>query len=172
MKWTAGRLTGVKCAGAGVMNEAALAAFFVNMLMPTMKLEDLIQRLREIPQQVEAAAEAGLLEAAKVVQEEAKAWIGQEHDNWPPLAASTIEEKARLGYDVPTPLLRDGQLRDSIEISVAGHEAFIGSNLEYAKVHEHGDSHVPPRPFLSSALAVKDKEIGKVIERVIATRLR
>jgi hypothetical protein len=40
--------------------------------------------------------------------------IGKEHEMWPPLAESTIRDKQRHGFPTPKPLLRTGEMRDSV----------------------------------------------------------
>lgn len=73
---------------------------------------------------------------------------------WEPLADSTLAEKARLGLPSPSPLLRTGELRDSItyetQVSPASAVVMLFSTSEYAPVQElgGGPSHIPPRPFI------------------------
>jgi len=47
---------------------------------------------------------------------QAKAQIGKQHEEWPPLAPSTLAKKS-----ADTPLLETGEMRDSIEWIVRGH---------------------------------------------------
>ena len=97
-------------------------------------------------------------QACKIVQKKAKSAIGQEHELWPDLAASTIADKARQGYLTPKPLLRSGEMRDSIEYTVHGMEGSVGSNDPVAVFQELGTSRIPARSFLaSSAIASEDK---------------
>lgn len=96
--------------------------------------------------------------ACRMVQAKAKAAIGREHEEWPALAESTIKDKERKGYKVPAPLLRTGELRDSIQYTVRGNEGCVGSDNDKALWHELGTSRIPPRSFLvSSAIACEDK---------------
>lgn len=98
-----------------------------------------------------------LMEGAAV---EAKAMIGHELPEWPPLAPSTVAEKARLGFTGQVsdtdPLLRTGRLRDSIkaEAEAIGYlvEGVIGSDDSVAADQELGTSKIPPRPFLAPAM--------------------
>src|SRR3954469_19854677 len=77
----------------------------------------------------------GLSKAAKIVQDEARAEVGHYQEGvgdfiaWPELADATKEDRLRKGYTENDPLLRSGELRDSIEVamSVSGLEAQIGS---------------------------------------------
>jgi hypothetical protein len=97
-------------------------------------------------------------EACKIVQKKAKAAIGKDHEMWPPLAESTISDKQHHGFPTPKPLLRTGELRDSIQYVVHGVEGAVGSDLERAVWQELGTSRIPPRSFLvSSAIASEDR---------------
>jgi HK97 gp10 family phage protein len=92
-----------------------------------------------------------------VLEAEAKGYIGSYQEGWPKLAPSTIAEKTALGYAPPdNPLLRTGDMRDSIEHQTEstgdGALGIIGSNDEAAKFHEIGTSRMPPRPFLALAM--------------------
>jgi hypothetical protein len=75
-----------------------------------------------------------------------------------PLAESTIRDKAAHGYKTPAPLLRSGEMRDSIEYVVHGDEGCVGSNSDVAVFQELGTSRIPPRSFLvSAAISSEDK---------------
>lgn len=99
--------------------------------------------------------------------ERAKALVGQEQDGWPPLSGATvygfhhpragwIPGKLELGYgDFESPLLRTGEMRDSIEFAIVGLVGEVGSNDKRALWQELGtaaDYPIPPRPFLSKGL--------------------
>lgn len=118
--------------------------------------------------------ERALKRAARLVEREAKASIGEYQAAappfaaWAPLAASTMEEKTRLGYAPPdNPLLRTGELRDSIshevDANVHGGEAVIGSPSEVAVFQELGTRTIPPRSFLGSAAVRKADEIVDIL---------
>lgn len=115
------------------------------------------------------ASQAALGRAAKVVQRDAQARIGHyqgevgQFQDWAPLAESTEEEKARLGYPLDAPLLRDGELRDSIKTEVYPHEAVIGSKLKKAAYQEFGTPTIPPRPFLGPAAFGNQKRIVAIL---------
>jgi hypothetical protein len=107
---------------------------------------------------LEAAGPKIIERACQIVQKKAKAAIGKDHEEWAPLAESTIANKQHHGYPTPKPLLRSGKLRDSIEYQVHGLEGSVGSDLEIAVYQELGTSRIPPRSFLaSSAIASEDK---------------
>lgn len=74
---------------------------------------------------------------------------------WPPLAESTIEDKEKKGYPVPSPLKRTGDMAASYkkEVLVAELAMVIGSPEAKALWQEMGTSRgIPPRPVCSTAL--------------------
>src|SRR5258708_4156170 len=103
-----------------------------------------------IPREIER----GLAEVGEVTAKLAQNYIGHEHHEWPPLAASTIADKEAHNFAVPRPLLRTGHLRDSIkaEVDVIDYTVVVGSNDHKAAWHEFGTRRMPPRPFLSMAM--------------------
>jgi phage gpG-like protein len=107
----------------------------------------------------EAVTEHLTQKSAEDVQKNAKARIGEYQDYtgpfnaWAPLAESTMEDRAAKGYAPNEPLLREGDLRDSIEIERRHDEAVVGSKSDIALWQELGtDRGIPPRPFLGPAL--------------------
>jgi phage gpG-like protein len=107
--------------------------------------------------------------AAKHVQKEAKSYFGHYQDQagpnpaWPQLAEATQDTRAKLGYAPNEPLLRDGKLRDSIDIEVDGHHAYVGSEDEVMLYQELGTSKIPPRPVLASAAFNTADEVADII---------
>lgn len=116
--------------------------------------------------------------AAKIVQADAKYRIGQYQNDtgpfpaWDPLTPGTIQDKQRQGFGVPDPLLRTGQMRDSIDIEVGEDGFAVGSRDPIARYQELGTEgpnpapdgyHVPPRPFLGPALYENREEVVKSV---------
>jgi hypothetical protein len=126
-----------------------------------MKLLTLLEAVAEfeaVGRDLEALGPHVIERACKIVQAKAKAAIGKEHEMWPPLAESTIADKQHHGFPTPKPLLRTGELRDSIEYQVHGNEGAVGSDSPIAVYQELGTSRIPPRSFLvSSAIASEDR---------------
>ncbi len=97
-------------------------------------------------------------QAGQLVEETAKAEIGHYQPSagpfpaWAPLADSTEAEKVRLGYPAGAPLLRTGELRDSISHTTKGDRTVIGSTDQRMVYHEFGTNRIPPRPVLGPAL--------------------
>jgi phage gpG-like protein len=90
---------------------------------------------------------------------------------WPPLAESTIREKERLGYP-DTPLLRTGDLRDSlIDPAQAVHDATArsftwGSDVDYAVYHQDGGSvegRPPQRTVLDISVDIRQELEGALL---------
>jgi hypothetical protein len=108
-----------------------------------------------------------LEKAAKMVEDEAKDAIGTYRYGWPQLAESTQEDRVRQGYSANEPLLRAGDLRDSIEHVVVHHEsaAYVGSNNPIAVYQELGTVDIPPRSFLGGAARAKEHEIHEEIAK-------
>jgi len=121
-------------------------------------LLEFIAAIPAIERDLHASGPKIIEEACKIVQKKAKAAIGKEHEEWAPLAESTIADKQKLGFPTPKPLLRTGELRDSIRYTVNGNEGAVGSDLDRAVWQELGTSKIPPRSFLvSSAISSEDK---------------
>lgn len=119
----------------------------------------------------ELAIKAALEKSARIVEREAKREIGHlqpevgPFQDWEELADSTKEDKERKGYVFNSdynPLLRTGELRNSISHEVKGHEAAIGSTSQVMVYQEFGTSKIPPRAVLGPAI-YKNKEIIKII---------
>lgn len=123
------------------------------------------------------SAHKGLEKAAKLIEKDAKRQIGHYQpsvgpfQDWAPLAESTEEEKARLGYPLDAPLLREGQLRDSIEHEVSGLEAVVGSKSDIAAYQEFGTRTIPPRPFIGPAAFKNKKAIQEILGKAVVEGL-
>lgn len=106
----------------------------------------------------EAVTEHLTEKSAEMVQKNAKARLGDYQDytgpfnSWPELADSTKADRVAQGYAENEPLLRTGDLRDSIEVTRHHDEAVVGSTSDIALWQEIGTERMPPRPFLGPAL--------------------
>ncbi len=138
-------------------------------------LADWIAHLKraELSLKFELETEVGACMASAA--KKAKSFIGNQQDGWADLAASTIEEKSALGYPVPAPLLREGELRDSIdhEVETRGPEiiGLVYSDDEIAEYQEYGTSRIPPRPFIVPALVQTEPEIEKALSETLMRAL-
>jgi len=103
------------------------------------------------------ALRKGLDRVGALIERSAKAEIGfyqgavGEFAAWEPLADSTEAEKARLGFEPDAPLLRTGDLRESIGHEVGGLEVVTGSTSDVMVYQELGDEKLPPRAVLGPA---------------------
>jgi phage gpG-like protein len=98
----------------------------------------------------------GIVEAgAQEVQDTARGMIGFYHDDphWPELSPEYEAAKVKAGYEADAPLLRTGEMRDSIthSISLDGNSATIGTDDQKMVWHELGTDRMPPRPVMSPA---------------------
>lgn len=76
---------------------------------------------------------------------------------WQPLAASTVRDRVRRGYEGDHPILwRTGELAASLSERGAAGNIFetskrglrVGTSIPYASFHEYGTSRMPPRPLV------------------------
>ena len=100
---------------------------------------------------------AALTKGAIRVERLAKSKIGTYQpeagpfSEWRELAESTQADRRGKGFNEDDPLLRTGELRDSIGYTVEPHEAAVGSASQIASYQELGTRTIPPRSFLGSA---------------------
>lgn len=142
----------------------------------THSLKDLARDLTQITVAFELARHEALDHACRIVKEEAKGVIGTYEYGWPQLAPSTQEQRARLGFAANEPLLRTGDLRDSISHYVEGDTGYVGSPSKIALAQELGTSKIPPRSFLGGAARAKEAEIhalgATALQKAVAGALK
>lgn len=133
---------------------------------------DFATHLQRVMMAEVVAVNQGLVAAAKLIQKTAQAEIGHlqpqygHYAAWAELADSTKRDKARLGYVFNkdyNPLLRTGELRESIHYTVQGLDALIGSASDILVYQECGTAHIPPRPVLGLAAYRKEQEVLKIL---------
>lgn len=123
------------------------------------------------------AEQKALETCARLVEKTAKEAIGEYQPavgpfpEWAPLADSTEYQKAQMGYPADAPLLREGDLRDSIQHEVHGNEAVIGSKSDIAAYQEFGTATIPPRPFVGPAAFRNKEKIQRIIGEATVTGL-
>ncbi len=138
-------------------------------------LAELAKVLSQNSKKAVAQAEAGLAEAARLIQADAQRRVsgegggGDVSPDWAPLAPATEARKAALGYDSDAPLAGSGALRDSIVVEQDGAAVKVGSTLDVAAYQEFGTATIVPRPFLGPALLANQEQIVKLVgERAVA----
>jgi hypothetical protein len=98
---------------------------------------------------------------AELIEKRAKEKIGEYQEQagpfiaWAELADATKADREHQGFPENEPLLRKGELRDSIEHIVIDDEAHVGSNSDVAVFQELGTAKMPPRSFLGGAAVEK-----------------
>lgn len=125
------------------------------------------------------AMEAG----AVIVEEAAKAEIGHYQrenmgddrgrwEGWAELKPATKKDRLRQGYDENDPLLRSGEMRDSIEHVSTMKYFVVGSKSDILLWQELGTARIQPRSVLALALfrstPLVMRLIGKTIEKTLA----
>ncbi len=132
-------------------------------------LSALAAHLEGVAARIPPAEHVALEEIGQRVQTVARGKIGNEQAGWAPIAASTLADKERHGYPVPSPLLRTGALKESISHEVKGNEVAIGSPEMDALWQELGTSRgIPPRSFLgSSMIDTKEANLGSLVFAMI-----
>ena len=112
-----------------------------------------VAHLEQVKRNVAALSPAVVERGCEMIRDEAQRVIGKGYSDWPPLQPATIADRVKQGYYPNKPLLRTGELRESIEITIAsdGLSGEVGSNNDKAVWHELGTSRVPPRSFLREA---------------------
>ena len=131
-------------------------------------LADLARQFQRVNVALSKEIDRSLEEIGKYVTTVAQAKIGDQQPSvsspqgegfplWEPLKDETEAEKVALGYAAGEPLLREGDMRDSIGFEVSGtYEAeavTVGATDKKAEFHEFGTASIPPRPFLGAAMA-------------------
>ena len=126
-------------------------------------LEDFAKHLLAMPAELTIVQHEILEDACKIVEEEAKRVIGTYDYQWTPLAESTKRDRVSKGFPADEPLLRTGELRDSISHEVVSHDtAYVGSPSKIALYQELGTKTIPPRSFLGGAARAKEEEIHEL----------
>lgn len=131
------------------------------------------RHLAKVAAKGEAVADHMTKVSAQVVKDDAQWRIGAYQDAvgpfnaWEPLAHSTVMDRIRKGYTPFDPLLRTGEMRDSIAVDVTGQTAVIGSDSDIAVWQELGTKHIPPRPFLGPAAAAAGPKIGHATAAIL-----
>lgn len=102
----------------------------------------------------------GLEKSVELIEKTARSEFGQYQPAvgafpaWVELADYTKDERLKLGFSENDPLLRTGDLANSLEHAVdfSRLEGGVGSTDERMVYHEFGTVNMPPRPVLGPAL--------------------
>jgi len=120
-------------------------------------LEQFAREMSSASASIATGLEAGFRVIVKEIEETAKEEIGVYQPAygpfkpWAPLAESTKADRVRQGYSEDEPLLRSGELRESIQSEIVGLAAIVGTKSEIGLWQEVGTASIPPRPFIGPA---------------------
>ena len=120
-------------------------------------LADLAKHFERIADIQDVVDKVILTKGAIRLERRAKSKIGHYQDEqgpfeaWRELAESTKADRRQRGYNEDDPLLRTGDMRDSIQHTVEAKEAVVGSTSVIAMYQETGTPSIPPRSFLGSS---------------------
>lgn len=136
-----------------------------------MNLSEFVSKLERIADlEIPEAKRVVLSVSGQIIAEKAKELIGHYNDfpEWSQLADSTKKERERLGWSPNDPLLRSGDLRESI-----GHETVsdnietVGSTSEIMIYQEFGTKTIPPRPVIGPASVLSGEEATKIVGKAV-----
>ncbi|WP_324021801.1 hypothetical protein GC090_20050 (plasmid) [Pantoea sp. JZ29] len=139
-----------------------------------MDLEQFARQLSSASAQIATDLESTFHAIVKEIEETAKEEIGVYQpsygpfDAWSPLAESTKADRVRHGYTEDEPLLRSGELRDSIESELVGLSAIVGTKSQIGLWQEVGTDRIPPRPFIGPAYVRKIDPLVEAIGMAIS----
>jgi len=134
-----------------------------------MDLDQFAEGLSFASTSIATELEVGFHIIVKEIEEAAKEEIGVYQpaygpfEAWAQLAESTKADRVRQGYTEDDPLLRSGELRDSIESEVIGLAAIVGTKSQIGFWQEVGTENIPPRPFIGPAYV---RKIDPLIESI------
>lgn len=143
-----------------------------------MDLEQFAREMSSASANIAKELELGFHAIVKEIEETAKEEIGMYQpaygpfDAWAPLAESTRADRLRLGYSEDEPLLRTGELRDSIESEIVGLAAIVGTKSEIGLWQEVGTESIPPRPFIGPAYVRRIDPLLEAIELAISLGIK
>lgn len=130
---------------------------------------DAIVKMAAMAAEIEIETHKALERAARVVEKEAKAELGNYQSqtgpfaSWPELADRTKDDRVANGYTENDPGLASGEMRDGIGTKIEGHEAHVGTDDDKAVRFELGTAKQPPRSFLGGAAVRKEHEVVEII---------
>lgn len=143
--------------------------------MSALTLLEMAERMAAAAVATREAANAGLEQAAIIVEKAAKDKFGEYQEavgpfpEWAELAESTQEERERLGFTPNDPLLRRGDLRDSFKHQTGDQQAVIGSTSPIMAYQEFGTDRIPPRPVVGPAALESHGKIKRILGSAVVS---
>ncbi|HHL2824781.1 TPA: hypothetical protein ACQ431_003012 [Citrobacter murliniae] len=146
--------------------------------MSDIDLRELSRIFASASRRTHTVAAAIAKETGVAIRDRAKEKLGTYQEasggfpEWAQLAESTQDQRARAGYTPDEPLLRSGELRDSITTRADGNGSITGTALDIGLWMETGTEKVPPRPYLGPAAEEEVHKIGIIAAPLIKTLFR
>lgn len=144
-----------------------------------MDINDLAKSLAKAGAKINVELAVAVESVATKIENTAKEEFGIYQDpigdfnGWADLKESTIAERVQKGFSPNDPLLRTGELRDSIQHETMGLEAVVGSKDPLMLWQELGtEKGIPPRPVLGPASVRSEEEIHKAIAAALAAAFK
>lgn len=124
--------------------------------------------------------EESLTEAAKFLQTKAKEKFGEYQSGWDELSEATQKDREQKGFTANDPLLRNGHLRDSVEMNAVGRTASVGSDDPVmvwqekgtARTGWNGANGIPPRPVFLLTYFEHGEEAVKLFTKTYLSLIR
>jgi phage virion morphogenesis protein len=123
----------------------ALGSTMIRLYVDESELRDVLARLADRVSDLEPAMRRVAGHLADAVEEQ---FASEGRPRWPPLAPSTIRQRARQGKWPGKILQVTGRLAASITTRSSAREAAVGTSVEYGVYHQLGTRRIPARPFL------------------------
>jgi hypothetical protein len=126
--------------------------------MKALSLLGMAEKLIAAEVAIHVGARAALERVSAKVEKTAREEIGTYQDAigpfpaWAELADSTKEDRVNQGYSENDPLLRSGELQNSMGHEVHDLVGTIGSTSDIMVYQEFGTANIPPRPVLGPAV--------------------
>jgi len=119
-----------------------------------------------------AGMQAALIDIGNQLEKKARKKIGEYQPGWEQLADTTQADRLRQGYSENDPLLRSGELRDSISSEVGDMMVVIGSTDVNMVYQELGTDKIPPRPVFAPLVEENRKFVIDTIVKYVARSFR
>jgi phage gpG-like protein len=115
---------------------------------------------------------------SKFLTLKAKEKFGTYQHEWAQLAEATQIDRGLKGFPINEPLLRTGELRDSIKFTVENGRAIVGSTSDIMVYQELGTAStgwsnkgIPPRPVFKLTWLQDGEEARKIFSRMVGESL-
>ncbi len=117
----------------------------IKITVKSKEVQDLFKQLGFNVQNIKPA----LIKIGAMLEDASENAFDRQGPGWKSLKPATKKQRARKGQSGKI-LQRSGALANSVTAQIKGNAVFIGSNLEYARVHQLGNrrNNLPKREYL------------------------